>query len=36
LKAGFYDEEEKARFVSEINLLKQMDHPSILKLYEVF
>jgi len=36
LKSGFYDEEEKKRFISEISLLKSMDHPNILKLYEVF
>jgi len=29
-------EEEKAKLLSEINILKQMDHPNILKLYEFF
>lgn len=36
LKKGFFDEEEKKKFISEISLLKQMDHPNILKLYEVY
>ena len=36
LKTGFYDEAERARFQTEVALLKQMDHPNILKLYEVF
>ena len=36
LKTGFYNEEERLRFISEITLLKTMDHPNILKLYEVF
>ena len=29
-------EEEKERLLSEINILKQLDHPNILKLYEFF
>ena len=33
---GFRDMDEKFRFNSEILLLKQMDHPNILKLYEVY
>lgn len=36
VKSGFHNEEERERFISEIKLLKQMDHPNILKLYEVF
>jgi calcium-dependent protein kinase len=36
LKQGFYNEEEKQRFLTEITILKQMDHPNILKLFEVF
>eukprot|EP00347_Sterkiella_histriomuscorum_P023969 403332760 len=36
LKTGFYNEEERQRFVQEVTLLKQMDHPNILKLYEVY
>jgi calcium-dependent protein kinase len=29
-------EYEKQRLISEINILKQLDHPNILKLYEFF
>jgi calcium-dependent protein kinase len=29
-------ENEKERLLSEINILKQLDHPNILKLYEFF
>lgn len=29
-------EDEKAKLLSEINILKQLDHPNILKLYEFF
>jgi calcium-dependent protein kinase len=35
-KEGFMDESEKDRFISEITLLKNIDHPCILKLHEVF
>ena len=30
------EETEKERFLCEINILKMMDHPGIVKLYEVF
>ena len=30
------EEEEKAKLLNEISILKQMDHPNILKLYEFF
>ena len=30
------EDSEKERFMSEINILKIMDHPNIVKLYEVF
>ena len=30
------EESEKERFLSEIKILKIMDHPNIVKLYEVF
>ena len=36
LKSGFYNDDERERFISEVTLLKNMDHPNILKLYEVF
>lgn len=29
-------ENEKERLLGEINILKQLDHPNILKLYEFF
>jgi len=32
----YLEEDEKAKLLSEINILKQMDHPNILKLYEFF
>jgi serine/threonine protein kinase len=32
----YLEEEEKAKLLSEISILKQMDHPNILKLYEFF
>ena len=31
-----FEESEKERFLSEIKILKIMDHPNIVKLYEVF
>jgi len=30
------EEEEKEKLLNEIQILKQMDHPNILKLYEFF
>ena len=36
LKQGFYNEGERQRFIQEVTLLKSMDYPNILKLYEVF
>ncbi len=27
---------ERARFIMEVEILKSMEHPNILKLYEVF
>ena len=30
------EEEEKLKLLNEIQILKQMDHPNILKLYEFF
>jgi calcium-dependent protein kinase len=32
----YLEEAEKEKLLSEINILKQMDHPNILKLYEFF
>jgi calcium-dependent protein kinase len=29
-------EDEKKKLLGEINILKQLDHPNILKLYEFF
>lgn len=29
-------EEEKISFQTEMNLLRKLDHPNILKLFEVF
>ena len=34
-KKGLADE-DKLKLLSEINILKQLDHPNILKLYEFF
>ena len=36
LKTGFYNEDERKRFTDEVEILGAMDHPNILKLYEVF
>jgi len=30
------DEDEKRMFFNEINILKDLDHPNILKMYEFF
>jgi calcium-dependent protein kinase len=30
------EEEEKEKLLNEITILKQMDHPNILRLYEFF
>jgi calcium-dependent protein kinase len=30
------DEDEKQKLIGEIAILKQLDHPNILKLYEFF
>ena len=30
------EEEEKEKLLNEIQILKQMDHPNILKLYEFY
>ena len=30
------EEEEKKKLLGEISILKQLDHPNILKLYEFF
>ena len=32
----YLEEEEKQKLLTEISILKQMDHPNILKLYEFF
>jgi calcium-dependent protein kinase len=32
----FLEDDEKAKLLGEIAILKQMDHPNILKLYEFF
>ena len=32
----YLEEEEKQKLLSEISILKQLDHPNILKLYEFF
>ena len=34
-KKGLADD-DKLKLLSEINILKQLDHPNILKLYEFF
>ncbi len=30
------EEEEKSKLLNEISILKQLNHPNILKLYEFF
>lgn len=35
-KTSLTSEEDKHKFVNEIEILRQIDHPHILKLYEVF
>ena len=32
----YLEEEDKQKLLSEISILKHMDHPNILKLYEFF
>ena len=32
----YLDENDRHKLLSEISILKQMDHPNILKLYEFF
>jgi len=32
----YLEEDEKKKLLSEISILKQLDHPNILKLYEFF
>lgn len=32
----FLEEEEHVKLLSEISILKELDHPNILKLYEFF
>lgn len=32
----YLEEDEKKKLLGEISILKQMDHPNILKLYEFF
>jgi len=36
LRKAHMDEEEKKMFFNEINILKDLDHPNILKMYEFF
>ena len=36
LNKNSLDDEKKAMFFNEINNLKDLDHPSILKMYEFF
>ena len=36
IKKDTMDVEEKTRFLTEINIMKELDHPNILRLYEVF
>jgi len=36
LRKAHMDEDEKRMFFNEINILKDLDHPNILKMYEFF
>lgn len=36
LRKSHMDEDEKRMFFNEINVLKDLDHPNILKMYEFF
>ncbi len=35
-KKKLTSEEEQKKFMSEINILKQLDHPNILKIFEFY
>ena len=36
IKKSFLQGKEETRFLSEIELLKNMDHPNIVRLFEVY